>query len=136
MITLRVIGLLYLISGLWCAFKAGMAGVYVGYDMTSDIAQAEFVTVYGGLQVGLGVAMILGSLKKETFSGTLLVAFVFAFTLASARLMSIAMYPSVIEEVGVLMMASLEIAMAIALGFVLFKQGQKIANSRNSVATH
>jgi len=126
MITLRVVGLLYLISGLWCALNAGLAGRYVGYDMSSDIAQAEFVTVYGGLQVGLGIAMILGSLKKAAITGTLLVAFVFSFTLAAARLISVTMYPSIIAETGVWFMAKLEIAMAIALGFAFYRNGNKV----------
>lgn len=126
MITLRVVGLLYFISGLWCALNAGLAGSYVGYDMSSDIAQAEFVTVYGGLQVGLGIAMILGSLKTSTISGTLLVAFVFSLTLAAARLISVTMYPSIIAETGVWFMAKLELVMAIALGFAFYKNGHKV----------
>ncbi len=57
MTLLRVIGGLYLLSGFWCLLRPMLAAGFLDFEFVSDAGLAEFVSVYGGLQIGIGVAM-------------------------------------------------------------------------------
>jgi hypothetical protein len=62
--SLRIVGILYLASGLWCALKPMLAANFLGFTL-SDVGLAEFFSVYAGLQVGLALAMLTSSMKAD-----------------------------------------------------------------------
>jgi hypothetical protein len=102
--TLKVVGILYLISGLWCAFKPELAASFLGFTL-SDVGLAEFISVYGGLQVGLGLAMMLSSVRPNYLEGALFFALITSLGLFVFRLIAIS---SVASGGGVYAMAVLE----------------------------
>lgn len=57
MSSLRIVGSLYLLSGCWCLLQPQLAASFLAFRFTDPAGLAEFIAVYGGLQLGLGVAM-------------------------------------------------------------------------------
>ena len=88
MITLRVIGALYLLSGIWCAWQVELASAFLGFTLSGELAHSEFFSVYGGLQVGLGIAMLGASFRAGYIEAALYFAYVFSITLFLFRVAS------------------------------------------------
>ncbi|WP_231882933.1 hypothetical protein, partial [Oleiphilus sp. HI0132] len=70
----RIVGILYLASGLWCAINPTLSASFLGINFQSEMGLAEFFSVYGGLQVGIGCAMILSSFYKPYLEGAVFFA--------------------------------------------------------------
>jgi hypothetical protein len=47
-------GLLYLVLGAWCTLAPDRTSQAVGFTLASPSGRSEYLTVYGGLEVGLG----------------------------------------------------------------------------------
>lgn len=62
-IFLAVVALLYLGLGVWCTVAPGATSQKVGFELPTNGGRSEFVTVYGGLEVGLGLIFLLGVLS-------------------------------------------------------------------------
>ncbi|QDT70659.1 hypothetical protein MalM25_36140 [Planctomycetes bacterium MalM25] len=60
-IFLAVVAVLYLGLGAWCTVAPGTTSQKVGFELPNDGGQSEFVTVYGGLEVGMGLVFLLGA---------------------------------------------------------------------------
>ena len=133
MITLRIVAALYLLSGLWCLVQPELAAQYIGYQSLSPVVIAEFFTVYGGIQLGLGLAMMLGSLNKNYQQATLFFALVFSVVLLLSRLASFISYPAAVDHMGALMMAELEAFLAIALGIAYYRAEHRQQGLRSSM---
>lgn len=86
--TLRVVGVLYLLSGLWCAWQPVAASGFLGFVLNSELAFSEFFSVYGGLQVGLGLAMLGASFRPAYIEAALYFAYVFSISLFLFRVVS------------------------------------------------
>jgi hypothetical protein len=109
---LKVVGSLYFVSGFWCAFKPALAASFLGFTL-SDIGLSEFVSVYGGLQVGLGLAMLLSSTKPSYIEAAVFFALITSAGLLAFRIFAIS---SIAANNGVYAMAVLEGAIVLALG--------------------
>ncbi|RRJ83841.1 hypothetical protein [Aestuariirhabdus litorea] len=113
---LRSIGLLYLLSGLWCAFAPEQAAAFLGYGSLSASGRAEFFTVYGGLQCGLGVAMIGCSAIARCLPGALLMSALFSSLLALFRLFSLFSLGGLSSELLMLLLLEVTIALLFIAG--------------------
>jgi hypothetical protein len=71
-IFLAVVGVLYLSLGIWCAVSPQHTSQVVGFDLKPGSGQSEFLTVYGGLEFGLGLAFLLPLLRPDATTGILL----------------------------------------------------------------
>lgn len=111
-VSYRVIGALYLVSGLWCAINPTLAANFLGMNFQSELGLAEFFSVYGGLQVGIACAMILSSLYKPYLEGTVFFAAILSTGLIAFRLVALQRYSLDISLVG---MAILEASIAALL---------------------
>lgn len=116
MIIFNLIALLYLVSGLWCTFYAERSMTFLGYESSSAHTLGEFITVYGGIQLGVGLAMLLANLWPQYYGGTLMFATVFSVVLILTRIATLLTYG--FFEQGNLM-AGLELVIAVGL-VVLF----------------
>jgi len=56
---LAIVGIAYLALGLWCAAAPGQTSAAVGFSLGAGQGESEFVTVYGGLEVALGLLFLL-----------------------------------------------------------------------------
>jgi hypothetical protein len=119
--TLTLVGVLYCVSGVWCLLNPVLAGSYVGYGMSSSLASAEFFTVYGGLQLGLGLGMVIASRSALYMAGGLVMALVVSWALLFARLASGVVYPEVFSNPNSLGMTVLELVLAVALGIAFLR---------------
>lgn len=100
MIHLLVVGSLYLLSGIWCTWQPDLASDYLGFELLSGVARSEFLSVYGGLQCGLAIAMILSALRSSYIEAALFFALVFSVVLQAFRaasLLIMAWLPEVIQ---------------------------------------
>lgn len=132
MIVLRVVAALYALSGVWCLFQPEAAATYVGYGAPSAVAAAEFFTVYGGIQLGLGLALWLGAQKERYQEATLFLAMVFSLVLVSARAISFVVYPNALDHVGAWIMAELEAVIAFSLVIAFLRTHRREQSLRGS----
>lgn len=114
---LRIVGGLYLVSGLWCALNPELAAGFLGFTLLQN-GLTEFFSVYGGLQVGLAMAMILASFKPAYLAGGVFFAWVTSLGLLGFRIMGVLLYGA---DAGVYAMAALELAIVLLLTWPLFK---------------
>lgn len=70
---------LYLALGLWCTIDPAGTSASIGYALTNDSARSEYLTVYGGLEVGLAGFFVFCAWRSEFRRGGLALA---AFTYA------------------------------------------------------
>lgn len=117
--TLRVIGGLYMLSALWCIFSLDVSANSLGFGFLNSAAQVEYLSVYGGLQLGLGMAMIAVSTKPPLLLGGLFFSLVFSWVLAISRLAGLLLYATSPLMWGLLL---LETCIALALSYSWKKQ--------------
>ena len=63
---LVVVALLYLALALWCSFQPETTSKSVGFQLNGGSGHSEFLTVYGGLEFGLALALLASLAKPET----------------------------------------------------------------------
>ncbi len=114
-IVMRVVGALYLLSGAWCALVSGEVMTFLQFSPGGEPtprASSEFLSVYGGLQVGVGLALWCCSLHAAWISGGLIFGTLLSCTLAAFRGLSMVLYP---PDSAVMALAVLEWGIAVAL---------------------
>lgn len=110
-IILTAVGIIYLILGLWCTVSPRETAEALGF-MLSDSGLVEFVVVYGGLEVGLGLAMIVGARRTLLLPGVLFMTTVFSACLPLFRAGMLLLYPA---SPAVLAILALEVTILVAL---------------------
>lgn len=62
--------MLYMALGIWCAVAPATTSEKVGLTRIGEAGNSEFFTVYGGLEVGIGLALlILAASSSTTLAG-------------------------------------------------------------------
>jgi hypothetical protein len=64
-IFLAVVGLLYAGLAVYCAVAPNKAADTVVFDVKGGSGRSEFLTVYGGLEMGMAVFFLLGAWRPE-----------------------------------------------------------------------
>lgn len=113
--TLNIVGVLYLISGLWCALNVEVSAHYLGFGLSSDFAKSEFLSVYGGLQLGLAVSMLIGARVAHLRQGVLFMAMLVSCVLFATRVASIWVYSDSVLDRSIWFFLLLEGSIALAL---------------------
>lgn len=90
---LRIIGCVYVLSAIWCTLMPELAAQGLGLSWTEPHGKVEFLSVYGGLQLGLGVAMFWLSMRPKLLFGVVFFATIFSSVLAMSRLIHVLMAP-------------------------------------------
>ena len=67
-IFLAVVGLAYVILAGWCALRPDETSKSVGYLLSPGSGQSEFLTVYGGIDLALGLAFLWPVLRSSDLS--------------------------------------------------------------------
>lgn len=73
-IFLAILGLAYLGLACWCILKPDDTARAIGFQLAPGSGQSEYLTVYGGLQIGLGLAFLLPWIFPSCLTPTLLFA--------------------------------------------------------------
>jgi hypothetical protein len=71
-IFLALVGLLYAGLAAWCTISPKITSNKVGFDLQPGSGESEFVTVYGGLEMGMALIFLLPLLSKDSTSFALL----------------------------------------------------------------
>ncbi len=119
MITLIVIGAIYVVLGIWCTVTPRAAAKAVGFELPGPGGMSEFITVYGGIEVGLGLAMILTALDPQLRRGGLAFALVFSAMLPLFRLPTVIVLP---VPRSCYWLLAVEITLAVALLIAWFRR--------------
>ncbi len=65
---------MYLLLGVWCTVLPERTSAAIGFGFEKPGARSEYITVYGGLEVGLGVFFALAALNASWREAGLLLA--------------------------------------------------------------
>lgn len=84
-IFLAVIGLVYVGLSIWCAFMPERTSKAVGFTLDRGAGQSEFLTVYGGLEMALGLLFLWPLFKPDQVAFPLLACLVVHLCLVSFR---------------------------------------------------
>lgn len=107
-------GLTFVGYGLACLWMPSLPADYAGLELATPSGTVEVMAMYGGLQTGFGVLLIVGA-RDVARRGTILLALaVVAGGLASARLLGIALYGPSDYNLGALVYESLTALLALA----------------------
>ena len=68
-------GFIYLLLGIWCAVAPEKTAKGVGFELQPGQGQSEFFTVYGGLEVGLGIFFLWPIFRPDDLMMPLLACF-------------------------------------------------------------
>lgn len=55
---LAIVGVIYIALAVWCAAKPTTTARSIGFDLLGGSGLSEYTTVYGGLQLALGLAFL------------------------------------------------------------------------------
>ncbi|TWT87673.1 hypothetical protein Mal64_32150 [Pseudobythopirellula maris] len=91
-IFLYVVAALYIALGIWCAASPGPTSEKVGLERVGAGGKSEFFTVYGGLEVGIGLALVILAWSDATVVYGVLTALVIHGSLVAFRSISFSLY--------------------------------------------
>ncbi len=67
-IYLVAVSLVYAALSIWCSVSPEVTSEKVGFELKGGSGQSEFMTVYGGLEFGLALVLLLPVFRQETVS--------------------------------------------------------------------
>lgn len=94
-VLLTVAGLLYLGLGLWCSIRPELTSRKVGFELMGGSGKSEFLTVYGGLEVALGLVFLIAAFRADMAGFGLLLCAVLHGCLCLFRTISFVQYKDI-----------------------------------------
>ncbi len=94
-IYLTVVGLLYAYLAIWCSVSPEETSQKVGFQRIEDTGRSEFLTVYGGLEMGLALAFLLPWVNSQYATAILWCCTLVHGCLVLFRGISLWLYPKV-----------------------------------------
>jgi hypothetical protein len=94
-IFLAIVGAIYILLAVWCMALPEKTAGSVGFTLKPGSGQSEYFTVYGGMQLALGLLFLLPLLRPEFVSTALLVSLVFHGCLVLCRSISIGLFSGI-----------------------------------------
>ncbi|MCO6042445.1 hypothetical protein NG895_00860 [Aeoliella sp. ICT_H6.2] len=91
-IFLAVVAVLYVCLGIWCAAAPETTSAKVGLSRVGEGGKSEFFTVYGGLEVGIGLALLALAATSGTAMAGLMACLAIHGGLVLFRSISFALY--------------------------------------------
>lgn len=91
-VLLWVNGLAFIGYGVACLFVPALPAGQAGFDLGTASGTVEVIAMYGGLQTGFGVFLILGALEPSLRRTVVLALAVVVGGLATARLFGLALH--------------------------------------------
>ena len=115
-----IVGILYIVLGVFCSMDPVKLGDAMGYSFIGN-GIIEFVVVYGGLEIGFGLAMLVATMNRILFPGVYFLTAVVSLALPIARVWML--IPRGMEgKMGTFLM--IEIAILAALIWPLFRRSR------------
>lgn len=92
---LAVVGVAYIVLAVWCSLRPGQTSQSVGLTLTPGSGQSEYLVVYGGLELGLGIVFLLPLYKPEQAQFVLAVCLIIHACLVLFRTISFFLYSGI-----------------------------------------
>ncbi len=94
-IFLTIIGVIYLAFAVWCVLKPAETARAVGFELAPGAGQSEYVTVYGGFQLALGLLFLWPWLDASVLTYSLLTCLVIHGCLVLMRSLGFLLYTGI-----------------------------------------
>lgn len=91
-IFLAIVGLAYVGLAIWCSLLPERVSKAVGFTLARGAGQSEFLTVYGGLEMALGILFLWPLFKPEQISFPLLSCLIVHLCLVLFRSLGFVLY--------------------------------------------
>ena len=117
-VVLGLFGLLYAALGVWCIVAPEMTSKKVGLYLVGAAGKSEFIVVYGGLEIALGVFFLVCGFDPQLNRAGLLLAVISSVCLALARTATVLLVPCVPRSTFTFYAA--EVAMAAVAGVAFY----------------
>ena len=92
---LAFVGTAYLVLAAWCAILPDTTSNSVGFTLQPGSGQSEFLTVYGGLQVAIGLAFLWPLYRPSDIALPLFLCLLIHGCLVTFRTLSFGLYSAV-----------------------------------------
>jgi hypothetical protein len=92
---LTLVGLLYAYLAIWCSVSPEITSTKVGLTRIEDTGRSEFLTVYGGLEMGLAFVFLLPWIGSQFTTGSIIACASIHGCLVLFRSISLFLYPNV-----------------------------------------
>lgn len=114
---------LYIALGIWCTVSPEGTANSIGYVLSNGSAHCEYLTVYGGLEIGLGVFFAICAIRRDLYFAGLVFGAASYGGIAVWRIVSVATNadPGLFPKA----MLPFEVTLA-ALAFFLLKRRQAV----------
>jgi Na+/H+ antiporter NhaD/arsenite permease-like protein len=92
---LAIVGAIYALLGVWCLAQPVRTAESIGYALTSGSGHSEYMTVYGGLQIGLGIVFLSALWRPADLAPLLYVALVTHGAIVALRTTSLVLHSGI-----------------------------------------
>jgi hypothetical protein len=116
-ILVLLFGALYLFLGVWCLAAPAYTSRKVGFELLGGTGRSEFLVVYGGLEVALGLFFLLCGLDGRLLRAGALLALVSSACLMATRLATLFLVPGLLRSTYLFFGVEVLMAAAAALAF-------------------
>jgi hypothetical protein len=118
-IFLAICGFVYCALGALCAASHMSVANAMGYALPNTTSQAEFVVVYGGLEIGVGLFLLLAASRESFVKAALYFVAILHLSLVVARLATIAVFSDFDPVIYNLL--SVESFLAVSSAYIVFR---------------
>jgi presenilin-like A22 family membrane protease len=116
---LAVIGVAYFVLAAWCAVSPASTSKSLGYENLSSAAKSEYLVLYGGLQLALGIVFLWPVFRSVDPQPFLLVCLIVHVAIALFRTASYFLYADIPQMTR--MLTGVEWAICLATVYVWWK---------------
>lgn len=92
---LTLVGLMYVALGIFCAVAPAKASATVGFTLNGGAGSSEFLTVYGGLEIGMGLAFLMPLWRRESTAYALHTCLLIHLALVVCRTIGFAIFSDI-----------------------------------------
>lgn len=85
-------GIIYIILGSWCTISPEFTSNLIGLPINNPQGYAEYLAVYGGLEIGVGLYFLLMLLKKSQYTTAVIFGALFYGGIVLCRTIAILTY--------------------------------------------
>lgn len=87
--------LIYAALAIWCSLQPNITSAKVGFSLEGDTGRSEFLTVYGGLEMGLALILLACVFRPEFTTAGVVGCVLIHGSLVAFRSVSLVLYPAV-----------------------------------------
>lgn len=94
-IFLAIVGAAYLLLAAWCVARPQQTAGSVGFELKPGNGQSEYLVIYGGLQLALGLIFLAPLVREEYLPVALAACLLIHASLVAFRTVSFALYSGI-----------------------------------------